>query len=152
MVEVEAIARVGSLVKKTIDFEQSKLRERYSIQSGIDADLDRLKRRYDGMESFLTEVVNSIIAKSASWARQYIKSCIFLPQLGFLLVVDLDESTGNGKYCGEGQSHDLWEKIFTADGSVCYKTKQMQELDESYGDIYCQIGGETIFLACCRTF
>ncbi len=145
-VEVGAIAFIRSLVKRTFDFEQSRLRERYSIQTGFDADLDRLKRRYDGMESFLTEVVNNIVANSASWARQYIKSCIFLPQLGFLLVVDLDESTGDGKYCGEGQSHDLWEKIFTADGSVCYKTKQMRELDEAYGDIYCQIGGKRIFL------
>lgn len=93
------------------------------------------------MESFLTEVVNKIIENAASWARQYIKSCIFLPQLGFLLVIELEESTGNGKYCGEGQRNDVWEKVFTADGSVCYKTRQMQELDEVYGDIYCQIGG-----------
>ncbi|OAR01964.1 hypothetical protein LLEC1_00101 [Akanthomyces lecanii] len=143
-VDVGAIACVGSLIKRTVDFEQSMLRERFSIHSGVDTDLDLLKRRYDGMESLLTEVVNNIIADSAAWARQYIKSCIFLPQLGFLLVVDLDESTGNGKYCGEGQSLDVWEKIFTADGSVCYKTRQMQELDEAYGDIYCQIGDREV--------
>lgn len=104
------------------------------------------------MESFLTDVVNNIIENSTSWARQYIRSCIFLPQLGFLLVVDLDESTGNGKYCGEGQSHDVWEKIFTAEGSVCYKTRQMQELDEAYGDIYCQIGGKYTLLIYVRKF
>lgn len=98
------------------------------------------------MENFLTQVIDKIIDNTASWARQYIKSCIFLPQLGFLLVIDLDEKTGHGKYSGEGQSHDTWEKIFTADGSACYKTKQMHELDEAYGDIYSQIGGKQPFI------
>lgn len=95
------------------------------------------------MESFLTAVVNSITDESPSWARQYIKSCIYLPQLGFLLVVVLDKSTGSGKYCGERKCNDFWEKMFTADDSVCYKTRQMRELDDAYGDVYCQIGGTT---------
>lgn len=133
---------VGSLVNATIDFEQSKSREKYSIRSGIDTGLDNLKRHYDGMESFLTTVVKSITEQSAQWARQYIKSCIFLPQLGFLLVIELDETTGQGKYNGEGQSDDSWEKVFSADGSVCYKTRRMRDLDDRYGDIYCQIGGK----------
>ncbi|PQK09386.1 hypothetical protein BB8028_0001g14560 [Beauveria bassiana] len=145
-VEVGAIACVETLVKKTIDFEQSKLRGRYCILSGVDPDLDQLKRRYDGMEDFLTQVIGKIIENTASWARQYIRSCIFLPQLGFLLVIDLDETTGQGKYSGEGQSHDTWEKMFTADGSACYKTKQMHELDEAYGDIYSQIGDREVEL------
>lgn len=94
------------------------------------------------MDSFLTTVVKIIAEQSASWARQYIKSCIFLPQLGFLLVIELDETTGQGKYNGEGQSDDSWQKVFSADGSVCYKTRQMRDLDDRYGDIYCQIGGK----------
>ncbi|KAK8145473.1 MutS protein msh5 [Beauveria asiatica] len=36
--------------------------------------------------------------------------------------------------------------MFTADGSACYKTKQMHELDEAYGDIYSQIGDREVEL------
>lgn len=136
------MAAVGCLVNETIDFEQSELRQKHSIRHGVDSTLDILKRQYDGMENLLTKIVNEITARSPSWARQYIKSCIFLPQIGFLLVVELDDSTRDGRYSGEGASNDLWEKKFATNDSVCYKTKEMRELDDKYGDIYCQIGGK----------
>ena len=130
------------MIDKTIDFDQSESRRRSSVKAGIDAHLDELKRRYDGMGSFLTEVVNQTNQKLPEWACQYIRSCIFLPQLGFLMVVELDPATGNGKFEGEGGDCGRWEKLFTADGTVCYKNGYMRELDEQYGDMYCEIGGK----------
>ena len=133
---------VGDLIDRTIDFEQSKARQRASVRSGIDRDLDELKKRYDGMAGFLTAVVKEVSQLVPEWAREYIRSCIFLPQLGFLMVVEPDE-TGRGKYEGEGTEDDHWERLFTADGAVCYKNRCMKELDEQYGDMYCEIGGQT---------
>ena len=132
------------MISKTIDFEQSKARQRTSVNTGIDPQLDELKRRYDGMGSFLTEVVNHVNQRLPEWACQYIRSCIFLPQLGFLMVVEADPATGNGKYEGEGADGDLWEKLFTADGAVYYKNGYMKELDDHYGDMYCEIGGKRL--------
>jgi DNA mismatch repair protein MSH5 len=134
---------IGDMISRTIDFEQSKDRRRTSVKAGVDPQLDELKRRYDGMGSFLTEVVNQVNQRLPEWASQYIKSCIFLPQLGFLTVVEYDPQTGNGKYEGECTEGDRWEKLFTADGAVCYKNQYMKELDEHYGDMYCEIGGRS---------
>ncbi|KAK3192843.1 hypothetical protein K4F52_001200 [Lecanicillium sp. MT-2017a] len=131
------------MINKVIDFEQSKLRQRTSVRAGIDKKLDELKRQYDGMESFLTEVVNHISSASPAWASKHIRSCIFLPQLGFLTVVDTDES-GNSKYEGEGGTGSTWEKIFVSDCAACYKNDQMRELDSRYGDMYCEIGDKIL--------
>lgn len=129
------------MIDKTVDFDQSESRRRTSVKAGINAHLDELKRQYDGMGSFLTQVVNRVNQELPEWACQYIRSCIFLPQVGFLMVVELDPATGSGKYEGEGAGAERWEKLFKADGAVCYKNRYMKELDEQYGDRYCEIGG-----------
>ncbi|KAF7559596.1 hypothetical protein G7046_g4580 [Stylonectria norvegica] len=138
------LVSVGDLINRTIDFDQSKSRRRSSVRTGIDPQLDELKRRYDGMESFLTEVVNQMNRELPEWASQYVRSCIFLPQLGFLTVVEPNPETGNGRYEGEGATGGAWEKLFTADGAVCYKNSYMRELDDEYGDMYCQIGDREV--------
>ncbi|KAF4490221.1 DNA mismatch repair MSH5 [Fusarium agapanthi] len=145
--EPASLVVVGDMINKTIDFEQSKARHRSSVRTGIDTQLDELKRRYDGMDSFLTEVVNQLNRELPRWARKYIRSCIFLPQIGFLTVVESNRLTGNGQYEGEGTAVGAWEKLFTADGAVCYKNSYMRELDEEYGDMYCQIGDREVEIA-----
>ncbi|KAF5663963.1 dna mismatch repair msh5 [Fusarium heterosporum] len=142
--EPSSLVVVGDLINKTIDFEQSKARHRSSVKTGVDPQLDELKRRYDGMDSFLTEVANHINQELPEWARKYVRSCIFLPQIGFLTVVEPNPSTGNGQYEGEGTAARTWEKLFIADGAVCYKNSYMRELDKEYGDMYCQIGDREV--------
>ncbi|KAI1057895.1 hypothetical protein LB506_000013 [Fusarium annulatum] len=142
--EPASLVVVGDMINKTIDFEQSKERHRSSVRAGIDTQLDELKRRYDGMDSFLTEVVNQLNRELPQWARKYVRSCIFLPQIGFLTVVESNRLTGNGQYEGEGTAVAAWEKLFTADGAVCYKNSYMRELDKEYGDMYCQIGDREV--------
>ncbi|KAH7218203.1 hypothetical protein ACKRZS_010468 [Fusarium odoratissimum] len=142
--EPASLVVVGDMINKTIDFEQSKARHRSSVRTGIDPQLDELKRRYDGMDSFLTEVVNQLNRELPQWARKHVRSCIFLPQIGFLTVVESNRLTGNGQYEGEGTAVGAWEKLFTADGAVCYKNSYMRELDEEYGDMYCQIGDREV--------
>lgn len=135
------------MVSKTIDFDQSKARHRSSVKTGVDAQLDSLKRAYDGMENYLDGVVRRIHEDIPEWARKYVRSCIFLPQLGFLTLVKPDLRTGNGQYEGEGSDRSPWEKMFVLNDSVCYKNDYMTELDEQYGDMYCKIGGKLLFTA-----
>ncbi|KAF9775231.1 hypothetical protein IL306_006679 [Fusarium sp. DS 682] len=96
------------------------------------------------MDSFLTEVINHVNHELPQWARKYVRSCIFLPQIGFLTVVEANPLTGNGQYEGEGTAAGAWEKLFTADGAVCYKNSYMRDLDDEYGDMYCQIGDREV--------
>ncbi|KAK7228404.1 hypothetical protein V2G26_000574 [Clonostachys chloroleuca] len=143
-VEPSIVVRVGELVDKTIDFDQSIEQYRPSVKEGIDPELDQLKRFYGGMPSFLSKVVKKVSRNIPEWAHRYIQSCVFLPQLGFLTMVEFDPQTKSAKYEGEGATDDKWEQLFTANGAVCYKNRYMRELDEQFGDMYCQIGDREV--------
>ncbi len=114
------------------------------MKQGVDANLDELKRSYDGMENFLTNVIAKLRGELPEWARKYVQNCIFFPQLGFLTVVSLNSETGKGNYDGEGLN-DVWERMFTAEGCVYYKNRQMKDMDEHFGDAYCMIIGKHPF-------
>ncbi|KAI8957462.1 muts domain V-domain-containing protein [Daldinia sp. FL1419] len=133
-----ALRQIGELISQTIDFDQSMERGRTAVKQGVDAGLDELKRSYDGMEHFLTNVIAKLRSELPEWARRYIQNCIFFPQLGFLTVVSLNPETGKGNYSGEGVE-DVWERMFVAEGCVYYKNRQMKEMDEHFGDAYCMI-------------
>ncbi|KAF4462913.1 dna mismatch repair msh5 [Fusarium albosuccineum] len=138
------LVTVGDMINRTIDFEQSKTRHRSSVKPGVDTQLDELKRTYDGMNTFLTQLVNQVRPNVPEWARQYIRSCIFLPQIGFLTVVEPNPATGKGKYEGEGLASGTWDKMFMVDEGVCYKNHEMKELDGEYGDMYSKIGDREV--------
>ncbi|KAH9891518.1 muts domain V-domain-containing protein [Xylariomycetidae sp. FL2044] len=132
------LCRVGGLITETIDFEQSVERGRTAVKQGVDAELDKMKRNYEGMEHLLTAVSEKLQAELPEWARTYVQNCVFYPQLGFLTLVSVNPETGKGSYDGEGLN-DVWERMFVADGSVYYKNRQMKEMDERFGDAYCLI-------------
>ncbi|KAI1079458.1 muts domain V-domain-containing protein [Whalleya microplaca] len=138
VIEPHRIKQTGSLISHTIDFEQSSERGRTAVKHGVDANLDELKRRYDGMDSFLDGVITKLRRDVPEWAQQYVQNCIFYPQLGFLTVVSLNPETGKSTYNGEGLD-DVWEGMFTADGCVYYKNRWMKEMDEQVGDAYSMI-------------
>ncbi|KAJ0121776.1 hypothetical protein J7T55_008943 [Diaporthe amygdali] len=123
----------------TIDFQQSKEARRTCVMRGVSAELDELKRNYDGLEYFLNEVAALMLEEIPEWAQQYVKNCIFYPQIGFLTVVSLNTESGRGNYEGEGLSDDAWERMFVSDGNIYYKNRRMKELDGQYGDLYCMI-------------
>jgi DNA mismatch repair protein MSH5 len=100
-----------------------------------------MKRTYDGLGDFLSEIATQLSSEVPEWARKYIENCTFFPQLGFLTVVPLDPQTGKGKYEGEGMDIDVWEKRFCSDGMGYYKNKRMRETDEYFGDMYGMICG-----------
>lgn len=134
---------VGELITRTIDFEQSRERQRTAVKQGVDTDLDELKRRYHGMEDFLTEVNVKLRADIPEWAQHYVQGCVFYPQLGFLTVVSLNLETGHANYEGEGLN-DIWERLFVDNGVVYCKNRRMKEMDEHFGDVYCMIIGKLL--------
>lgn len=135
------IHQVGEMISRTIDFEQSTERGRTAVKQGVDASLDEMKRKYDGMEHFLTEVNDKLRRDLPEWARQYVQNCVFIPQLGFLTIVSLNPQTGKGNYEGEGLD-DVWDQMFTNGESVYCKNRRMKEMDEQCGDAYCMIIGK----------
>lgn len=143
------LTEIGTLISSTIDFERSIEQHRTTVLQGVDAQLDLLRQTYDGTESMLTRVAAEITKESPEWARQYIRNCIFFPQLGFLTVVPIDPETGKGHFEGEGADNDVWERMFVSNDIGYYKNNRMREMDAQLGDIWGMICG---MLASCHVY
>ncbi len=128
-------------IEETVDFPTSTEQHRTAVMQGVDAELDEMKRTYDGLDHLLTQIATKLANDVPEWAQQYIENCIFFPQLGFLTVVPLDPDTGKGKYEGEGMDNDIWEKRFCSNEMGYYKNKRMRETDDFLGDTYGMICG-----------
>jgi DNA mismatch repair protein MSH5 len=129
------------MITEVVDFERSADQHRTAVLQGVDAELDDLKRTYDGMDSLLTEAAIHLSNDVPEWAAQYVENCIFFPQLGFLAVVTLDPETGRGKYEGEGMENDVWDNTFNSNDMGYYKNARMKEMDRHFGDMYGMICG-----------
>ena len=140
------IREIGQMITDVVDFERSVDQHRSAVLQGVDAELDNMKRTYDGMSSLLTQVATQLSKDLPEWARQYVENCIFFPQLGFLTVVPLDPDTGKGRYEGEGIENDVWEKMFTSNDMGYYKNQRMKDMDSYFGDMYGMICGKPFCL------
>jgi DNA mismatch repair protein MSH5 len=138
---MQSLREVYNMIGDTIDFQMSEDKHRTCVKQGVDATLDELKRQYDGIESMLTHIVNHVVAELPEWGQQYVHNCIFYPQLGFLMVVAVDEVTGKGKYEGEGIDGEVWTQVFVNTNMGYYKTNRMLELDAQFGDLEGRISG-----------
>ena len=108
------------------------------VKSGVDDRLDEMKRTYAGVEDLLNQTSLNI-ADSIPAQYSLDLNVIFFPQIGFLISMPVDPSTGLSNYHGEeGQE---WEQLFSTASRVYYKDYRMVELDQTFGDIYAQICG-----------
>lgn len=137
---------VGDMIDKTIDFQQTKIRQRSSVKQGADLQLDELQRSYAGLNHILLETKDRMKAAIPEWAHRHVNSCLFLPQLGFVTSVEVDPVTGSSMYEGEGMPEGGWEKVFTGEMGACYKNTYMCELDQEYGDLHGQLAGKRLKL------
>ena len=133
---------MGRLITQTVDFATSDIQHRTIVLQGVDSDLDNLKHTYAGLEDFLSDVATKLMTELPEWAAQYVKSCIFFPQLGFLTVVTLDPKMGKGEYEGEGTDDEAWDRMFCTEDMGYYKNRQMKEMDAHFGDMYGMICGK----------
>ena len=136
------LTQIGQMITATIDFQRSAEQHRTGVLQGVDAELDGMKRTYDGLDSLLTQVLDRLLRDLPECAQQYVENCIFFPQIGFLTVVPLDPNTGKGKYEGEGIDNDVWEQKFVSNDMGYYKNRRMKEMDGYFGDLHGMICGE----------
>lgn len=69
---------------------------------------------------------------------------IYFPQIGFLIVLPLDLETGHGVHHTHFEPEGSWIRMFSTDNEVYYKSNEMREMDEHFGDIYGMICGQTV--------
>lgn len=110
------------------------------IKSGVDDELDAMKRTYDGMEDLLNRTSQDIAATIPA-VYSLDLNVIFFPQIGFLISIPLNPDTGRGDYEGGEREDQRWTRIFSTGNWVYYKDSRMKELDDTFGDIYSVICG-----------
>ena len=107
------------------------------VKQGIDRELDRIKDRYDGLNSLLKHVALDIAATIPEDLNVDI-NVIYFPQLGFNIAIPLNDH-GAATYAG---SHNEWEMMFLTENRAYFKDFHMREMDEKLGDIYGLICGK----------
>lgn len=110
------------------------------VNTGVDDELDALKRTYDGIEDLLNRISQDIAATIPA-VYDLNLNVIFFPQIGFLISIPLNQATGRGDYEGGDDEHQRWDRIFSTGTRIYYKDYRMRELDERLGDMYAIICG-----------
>lgn len=138
------LAQVGRCIEEVVDSGATADLHRTVVKHGVDENLDELKRTYGGLEHLLAQVANDISRRVPQLLDAQV-NVIYLPQIGFLIVVRLDTETSSGVW--EGSGNDRWERIFTAETTAYYKNEQTYEMDTYLGDIAGRICGELDLVA-----
>ncbi|KAF3049875.1 MutS protein msh5 [Didymella keratinophila] len=127
------LAQVGRKISETVDFEKSAEERRTVILPGIDEELDHMKRTLDGLEDILNQVAGKLSEGMPPDLKASL-NVIYFPQIGFLVIVPIDPATGTAVY--NGSFENPWELMFSAEGQVYFKTAEVREMDDHFGDVY----------------
>ncbi|PWY81426.1 DNA mismatch repair protein Msh5 [Aspergillus eucalypticola CBS 122712] len=114
-----------------VDIDSSEEQGRTVVKPGIDRELDRIKDRYDGMNSLLKQVAVEI-ATTIPESYDIDVNVIYFPQLGFNIAIPLNEA-GDAAYRGVEDDREL---MFFTENRAYFKDFRMREMDEKLGDIY----------------
>ena len=123
-----------------VDFAASAEMHRTVVNTGVSDELDDMKRTYDGIEDLLN-LMSREIAATIPKCYNLDLNVIFFPQIGFLISIPLNPSTGRGDWEGGDIKGQRWDRIFSTAERVYYKDLRMLELDERLGDMYAMICG-----------
>ncbi|KAF3030647.1 MutS protein msh5 [Penicillium rubens] len=129
--EAAQLYRVGRMVQEIVDIDNSEEQGRTVVKQGIDRELDKIKDRYDGLNSLLKHVALDIAATIPATLNVDV-NVIYFPQLGFNIAIPLN-GHGTAEYTG---SDDDWELMFITENRAYFKDFRMREMDEKLGDIY----------------
>lgn len=127
---------------RQVDFRASAEQHRTVVNVGVDDELDQMRHRYDGLDSLLSEVRRRLLESSAYKAHLDL-NVIYFPQIGFLILLPLDDQTGRGLHEEVLDPEGSWVRMFSTDAEVYYKSNETREMDEHFGDIYGMICGNS---------
>ncbi|KAG6047789.1 hypothetical protein E4U17_007376 [Claviceps sp. LM77 group G4] len=139
-----SLTSIGEILHRTVDLDHAEYDTRPTIMIGVDPELDKMRRDYDGLSILLEKIALSIVHDVPRWAARLIKACTFLPQVGFLIAVERNKDVETSPFPPSHNGDDVWEEFFVADGAVHYKNNRMRHLDEQFGDIYRDIADREV--------
>jgi DNA mismatch repair protein MSH5 len=94
-----------------------------------------MQRSYNGLDALLTEV-SKVLADQIPRGTSTL-NIIYFPQLGFLISCIDDVDPEPGEFPGDEIAG--WDRAFTDGGVAYYKSPEMTEMDQKFGDLYSMI-------------
>ncbi|KAJ6120499.1 DNA mismatch repair protein MutS core [Penicillium sp. IBT 18751x] len=131
ILEAAQLHRVGRMIQEIVDIDNSEEQGRTVVKQGLDRELDKMKDRYDGLNSLLKAVAIEI-ASTIPAELDIEVNVIYFPRLGFNIAIALNDRR-EPTYSG---AIGDWELVFTTETRAYFKDFRMRELDEKLGDIY----------------
>ncbi|KAH7414103.1 muts domain V-domain-containing protein [Phaeosphaeria sp. MPI-PUGE-AT-0046c] len=127
------LAQVGRKISETVDLDKSAEECRTIVLPGVDEELDQLKRTLEGLDDLLNQVAAKLSEDMPPHLRASL-NVIYFPQIGFLVTVPIDPVTNDAIYSGNLEK--VWERMFTTEAQVYFKTSEMREMDDHFGDVH----------------
>lgn len=127
------IYRVANLLDKVIDFEEYARQSHFAVKPGVDSEIDKMKRLYNGLPDFMTQVAHQELQELNADIQQC--SVIYLPQLGYLLTIPMTEKMKQTK----DYSLPNLRFMFVLNDTAHYKSARTRKLDSLLGDTLCDI-------------
>ncbi|ODN73698.1 hypothetical protein L202_07243 [Cryptococcus amylolentus CBS 6039] len=118
-----------------IDWDTSRLEGRVAVRPGIDEELDEWREVYAGLDATLNQVARMISPQVPPGISHSI-NVVYLPQLGYLAVIQAETE--------ETPEIPGWEKRFHTEDRFYYKTREMEDLDDHFGDLVTLMIGKEI--------
>lgn len=135
------------MIQEIVDIDNSEEQGRTVVKQGLDRELDKMKDRYDGLNSLLKKVAIEI-ATTIPEELDIDVNVIYFPQLGFNIAISLNDR-GDPAYSGAIED---WELVFSTENRAYFKDFRMRELDERLGDIYGLICGKFVSMVAALFF
>nr|KIR86655.1 DNA mismatch repair protein MSH5 [Cryptococcus tetragattii IND107] len=110
-----------------IDWDASRLESRVAVRPGVDDELDNWREVYAGLDATLNQVALMIYPQVPPGISSSV-NVVYLPQLGYLAVIQADAD--------EPPEMPGWESRFHTEDRYYYKTIEMEDLDDHFGDLY----------------
>ncbi|WVQ87582.1 hypothetical protein IAS59_001308 [Cryptococcus gattii] len=118
-----------------IDWDASRLERRVAVRPGVDDELDNWREVYAGLDATLNQVALMIYPQVPPGISSSV-NVVYLPQLGYLAVIQADAD--------EPPEILGWESRFHTEDRYYYKTVEMKDLDDHFGDLYTLMIGKEI--------
>ncbi|KAF9425765.1 MutS protein msh5 [Podila epigama] len=122
---------IGAMINNVLDFDESVIEGRCVVKHNVDEQLDEMRRTYQGLDSFLSEIAKKISGTIPTDFTHAI-NVIYFPQLGYLIAVPMN---AKWKTPEDFELEGLCFQ-FKTENTVYYKNDEMRQLDEHLGDLH----------------
>lgn len=104
------VGQVGRQITGIVDFDETSVHNRTCVKPGVDPELDRLKRLYDGLDDLLNQV-SKVIAARVPVGRLAL-TIDYYPSIGYLIRCENDSDVESSSALA-GEDIVGWELSFT---------------------------------------